>query len=119
MAIQIPLFKEQSSNFTQNIDLENVNIEIKLVYNTRTETWVAKFTTTNYAINGIKLTKNFPLLWKYRASFPEIIGDFIVLKISDDINVNVLDYDTLGVYYALFYITQEELEQWKISNGIQ
>jgi hypothetical protein len=118
MAIEIPLFQEQSADFTQNIDLENVNVEIRLLYNTRTETWMMRLKTDNYELDGLRLVKNFPLIWRHKAVFPEVIGDFIVLKISDDININDLDYDTLGVYFGLFYITQEELEQWKTNNGI-
>jgi len=118
MAIQIPLFQNLSADFTQNIDLENVNVVIRLTYNTRTETWMIKLSTDNYDLMGIKLVKNFPLLWRHRAIFPEILGDFIVIKISDDININDLNYDTLGVYYDLFYITQAELELWKTENGL-
>jgi hypothetical protein len=119
MAIEIPLFQDQSADFTQNIDLENVNVEIRIVYNTRVETWMMRLKTNNYELNGLKLVKNFPLLWRHKALFPEVIGDFIILKISDDINVNDLDYDTFGVYFALFYITQDELEEWKENNGLQ
>ena len=116
--IQIPLFQTLTADFTQNIDLENVNVEIRLVYNTRVESWMMTLKTTNYEINGIKLVKNFPLLWRHKALFPELIVDFMIIKISDDININDLDYDTLGIYFALFYITQDELENWKVSYGI-
>jgi hypothetical protein len=118
MAIQIPMFQSLSSDFTQNIDLESVNVEIRLMYNTRTESWMMQLKTDNYEINGIKLVKNFPLLWKHKALFPEVIGDFIVKKISDDININDLNYDNLGIYFGLFYITQAELEEWKVYYGI-
>lgn len=118
MAIEIPLFQTQSADFTQNIDLENVNIEIRLVYNTRVGTWMMRLQTDNYELTGIKLVKNFPLLWRHKALFPELPGDFIIVKISDDININDLDYETFDVYFALYYITQTELEEWKEDNGI-
>lgn len=118
MAVRIPLFQDQSADFTQNIDLENVNVEIRIIYNTRTETWMMHLKSDNYEYGGIKLVKNFPLLWKHKALFPEVIGDFIVLKISDDININDLDYNTFGVYFGLYYITQTELTQWRSDNGI-
>jgi len=120
MAIQIPSnFKDLSADFTMNIDLENVNTEIRLVYNTRVESWMLRLKTANYELNGIKLIKNYPLLWRHKALFPEVLGDLIILKISDDININELNYDNLGVYYDLFYITQAELLEWWVANGIR
>lgn len=116
--IEILTFQDQSADFTQSIDLENVSVEIRMIYNTRTESWMIHFKTADYELNGIKMIKNFPLLWRHKALFPELQGDFLIRKISDDINVNELDYDTLGVYFALFYITADELEEWKVSYGI-
>lgn len=118
MAIRIPLFKETSADFTQNIDLEDVNVVIRLTYNTRTETWMLRLATENYTLTGIKLVRNFPLLFRHKALFPELPGDFIVRKISDDININDLNYDTFGIYYDLFYITQAELELWRTESGL-
>jgi len=119
MSIQIPTnFKDLSADFIINIDLENVNTEIRLVYNTRTESWMMRVKTNNYQLDGIKLVKNFPLLWRHKALFPEVLGDLIILKTSDDINVNDLNYDNLGIYFQLFYITSSELEEWKVANGI-
>lgn len=116
--IEIPLFQDQSADFTQNIDLDSVNTEIRLIYNTRIETWMMHLNSANYTLNGIKLVKNFPLIWRHKALFPELPGDFIILKLSDDINVNDLDYDTFGVYFALYYLSAEELESWKTNNGL-
>ena len=117
--IQIPTnFKDLSSDFIMTIDLDNVNTEIRLNYNTRTESWMMRLKTANYELSGIKLVKNFPLLWRHKALFPEIPGDIIVLKISDDININDLNYDNLGVYFDLFYLTASELLEWRAANGI-
>ena len=116
--IEILSFQNQTSDFTQSIDLEQVTITIRMIYNTRSESWYAHFSTTNYELNGIKLVKNFPLLWKHKSLFPELQGDFMIRKISDDINVNELNYDTLGIYFALFYLTETELEEWMSDNGI-
>ena len=117
--IQIPTnFKDLSADFIMNIDLENVNTEIRLIFNVRTEAWMMRLKTNNYELDGIKLVKNFPLLWRHKALFPEVLGDLVVLKISDDVNVNELNYDNLGVYYDLFYLTQSELLKWQVANGI-
>lgn len=118
--IKIPTnFKNLSADFIMNIDLENVNTELRLTYNTRIESWMLRAKTNNYEISGIKLVKNFPLLWRHKALFPEVLGDLIVLKTSDDININDLNYDNLGVYFELFYITADELIEWQVANGIQ
>lgn len=118
MAIQIETFQIQSADFTQVVELDGVNVTLRLMYNTRSESWVLQLNTANYSLNGIKLVKNFPLLWKHKALFPELPGDFIVWKISDDININVLDYDNLGLYFGLFYISASELQEWKDLYGI-
>lgn len=118
MAIEIPLFQDQSADFSQNINVENINVQIRIRYNTRTETWFCNLSSDNYQLNGLKLVRNFPLLWRHKALFPEVLGDFIILKISDKINNNDLNYDTLGVNYGLFYITQDELNTWVAFYGL-
>jgi hypothetical protein len=116
--IQLPNFQSDGANFVYNIDLEGYNLEIRFTWNTRVESWFLNLATTNYKLNGIKLVKDFPLLWRHKALFPEIQGDLICLKISDEINDIDLNYDSLGINWALFYITQEELNKWKIEKEL-
>ena len=116
--IQIPVFQNQTADFEMTIDLDNVSTKIRLVFNIRTETWNMRLTTPNASIQGIKLVKQFPLLERHKGIFYELPGDFLVLKLSDDITDPDLDYDNLGVFWALFYLTEAEVEAWRTENGI-
>lgn len=118
MALQIPVFQTLSADFTQVVTLENTDVTIRLTFNTRTESWMMNLSAGNYSLNGIKLVKNFPLLMRHKALFPVLDGDLIVLKISDDVNINDLDYESLGLYFTIFYVTSEEIELWRDVNGL-
>jgi hypothetical protein len=118
MAIKLPNFQNDGANFLYNVDLEEINLEIRFTYNERSESWILNLATANYNLNGIKLVKDFPLLWRHQALFPELKGDLICLKISDEINDIDLTYDSLGVNWALFYLTQTELDEWKTAKGL-
>jgi hypothetical protein len=101
-----------------NIDLDAVNVEIRFVFNTRTESWYIRLKTNNAELNDVKLVKNFPLISQYKAHFFELPGDFLVLKISDEITDPELNYDNLGEFWALFYLSATEVAEWREENGI-
>jgi len=115
--IEIPVFKNQSADFAQNIDIGGFNIEIRLTYNVRNKFWHISFSSENYSIVGIKVTINFPILLTHKAIFPVLRGDFIIQKISD-VSDEDFTYDNFGEVWSLFYFTEEEMNQWKEDNGL-
>lgn len=117
--IEIPVFTEQSSDFTQNIDLDNINVKIRLTYNTRVNYWFMALETGESSLQGIKLVKNFLLIDQYKALLPDIPGDFGVFKISNELNDNEFTYDNFGIAWSLFYLTADEVEEFKELNGLE
>lgn len=111
-------FKDISSDFEFNIDLENVNITIRLSYNTRVDYWFADFSTDISSVQGVKLVTNFLLLRNYKASLPDIKGDFIMQRISEDLINPPLTYENFGVEWGFFYFTEAEVLQYKIDNDL-
>ena len=118
MSVQLPVYNEESADFEYNIDLDAVNMTIRLTWNTRVEYWFMSISTTDTEIQGVKITENFLLLDQYKASLYNIPGDFIIQKISDDIGNNTLTYSNLGVNWGLFYFDEDEVEEFKTENGI-
>ena len=116
--IEIPVFQDQSADFTQNIDLDEINVTIRLIYNIRNEFFHMNLSTENFNIEGIKVIKNFPLLFTHKALFPELKGDFIIRKISETIQVEDFTYDNFGIFWSLFYLSETELNEWKTLYGI-
>lgn len=118
--LEIPVsdFKEQSSDFVQNLDLENVNIEIRLTYNIRVNYWFAEFKTNNTYIKSVKLVTNNLLIDQYKATMYEIPGDFMVQRITDDLDKPELTYDNFGIDWGLFYLTSDEVTDYKEENFI-
>lgn len=111
-------FKDISSDFEFNVDLENTNITIRLIYNVRVNYWFAQFSTDISNIEGVKLVTNALLLNQYKASLPDIKGDFIVQRTSDDLDKPDLTYENFGIEWGLFYFTESEVTQYKIDNDL-
>lgn len=111
-------FKDISSDFEFNIDLENANITIRLIYNTRVDYWFANFSTDINSIQSVKLVVNSLLLDQYKASLPDIKGDFIVARISEDLTNPPLTYDNFGIEWGFIYMTQAEVIEYKAENNL-
>lgn len=115
--LEIPVFTEQSSDFVQIIDLETVTTTIRLTWNTRVEYWFMAVSTDNSNKEGIKLVKNYLLLDQLKATFADLKGDFAVLKKSNTTEEE-FTYKNFGEVWSLFYLTEEEVEEFKEENGI-
>lgn len=115
--IEIPIFSEASSNFSQIIEIDNTLVTLKLTYNVRNESWFMDVETDNASIYDIRLVTNFPLLDQYKYKFPELAGDFFVQRVTSNISDDIT-YDELGLGFGLFYYVQSELESWKEENNL-
>ena len=56
--IEIPVvsFKQQSADFEQILDFENVTVTIRLTYNTRVNYWFVTFSTNDSLISSLKFS---------------------------------------------------------------
>jgi len=113
MADLIPVFQTQSGDFEQIIDLEGVSITIRLIWNIRVEYWFVDVSTPLTNITGIKLVQDYLLLDQYKASLYDIPGDFVVRKLSDEIESPTLTYDNFGIFWGLFYLSSDEVGVFK------
>lgn len=113
--IEIPVFQNNSADFTQDIILEGIVIGIRIVFNIRNEHFHITLSVENEIIYGLKMVTNFPLLFQHKAQMSKISGDFIILN-ADETSAE-LTYNNLGSSWKLYYITDSELDTWKIENG--
>jgi len=116
--IVIPIFQNLSSTFTQEIVLGDRVLNLTLSWNTRAEAWFLKYedVNTGACICGVKLVENWLLLRQYKAKIPNESGDFIVLRLNTD--EEKITYDNLGVSFLLYYVTDEEGDEWENYYGI-
>lgn len=117
MASKIPIFSEQTSNFTMTLAIEDIIVELTMTYNIRNQRWYFSLITDNYEIKYLKLIENFPLIYTHKSLFPELAGDFIVVKEVNNIG-EVITYNNLGRGWNLYYYTESEMEDWFTENGI-
>jgi hypothetical protein len=113
--IEIPVFQNTVSNWRESILLEDKRISFRFMYNIRNNFFHIDFTDAeNNTIYGIKVVENFPLL-KYKKGFVVFDGDiFLLQKEESDEGVT---YENLGVTWALFYLTPDEVVEWEDENG--
>lgn len=116
--LQIPSFQNISSIFSEEINLNDQVVQIDIAYNTRTDFFhLSQFTDSegNF-LNGIKITPNHLILEPHKALM-DFEGDLIVLKFDEDAG-DVITYDNLNNGYSLIYLTPDEVDQWKVDNGL-
>lgn len=122
MAQLIPTFQSQSADFTQTLELGGQLVELRLVWNIRAEFWfIHSFRMLNFEGNeiyGIKCVKAFPLFHIHKALLPDFQGDFITVKV-DEAAENQITYDNFGAGWGLYYITEDELDEWENLNGLE
>ena len=116
--ISIPIFSTSSADFTQTIELDTTIVTLRLKYNIRNANWFMSVSTENYQLNDIKLVSNFQLLHQYKANFPELPGDFFVIKTNETTEDTEITYENLGNDFLLLYLSPEEVEQWREENGL-
>lgn len=112
-------YKDISSDFVQIVELDNIPTTIRLTYNVRNDSWKMDLTTENYAIYGLKLVIDYPIINRHKTLFPELSGDFFITSISAVTkDISNFDYDTFGNDFLLYYYTEDEVNEWKVNNGV-
>ncbi len=116
--LEIPIFQDQFSDFTEIVTLDNIDISLRFAWNTKSEYWMLneyKEIESGKILNGIKLVLNYPLMFQYPTS---LSGQFLIF-LQDSSLGTYITYNSLGAGHNLFYLTDEEFDVWKDSNGFQ
>jgi len=115
----IETFQVQSADFVQTVELDGIFASIRLIFNIRSETWFIneyKELDTDKTLLGVKIINDFPLFlaMKTRIDLP---GDFMIIK-EDESLTDSIGYDNLNNGYNLYYLTADEVLEWKVENGL-
>ena len=116
--LEIPLFNTKSADFTQTIDLDNITVTIRLTYNVRVAVFFMSIETENNSLTSMKCILEYPILYPHRALFPELPGDFFLIKVTNANEVVDFSYENFGTVYKLFYYDAEEVATWESENGL-
>jgi hypothetical protein len=114
--VEIPIFQNDSSNFIQNITLNNKRVQLKLVYNVRSAKWVLYIAYDNFFLEGVPLVLNYPLIFRQRWLVNSLRGEFLCLQ--KNTKVENITYENLGVDVGLYFFTDAEYRQWSRTNGL-
>lgn len=115
---KIPTFQNVSADFTQRIELGNQLVQIRIVYNIRSEHFYLHFEDQDLnKVTGIKIVPDWLLLRSHKA-FLNFKGNLIVIK-DDAPLAEMITYNSFGNGYNLYYITETEESEWETENGFQ
>lgn len=116
--IEIPIFQNVSSNFTQEIILGGRIMNITLSWNVRCSCWFMELedVQSGDSISGIKLVENWLMLRQFKASIPNFSGDFIIKKVNAP--SEEITFDNLGIEFKLFFADDTEGDSWEAFYGL-
>lgn len=107
----------KSSTFKYRTDLGGYMFNIKVQWNSRTQFWHLYVTDSlGGSVDGVKVVEKWPLLTPHRAQI-RMAGDIVALPLVTDPTIR-LGYDNLGAEWVLAYLTEAELDAWKVQNGV-
>lgn len=115
--IIIPIFKDDSPMFTQEIELNGGVYNLYIYWNARDEAWyldVRDVETEESIVAGMKLVPVYDMNLQYRSYSTMPRGTFIVLDLEDDSVNSGITFDNLYVRYILAFITEEEIEAGEV-----
>jgi hypothetical protein len=110
--INIPIFQNVSSRFTQRILLDEKYYQIYISWNAREESFYMNLIddeTQENIILGLKLVPSYFLLQQY-STIKNPPGYFILIDIQDKPQTSLVTFDNLGTRYYLVYITESEIQ---------
>lgn len=114
--IQLQVFQNVSSDFIQTINLDGQIVTLRMTYNIRSGFFFLTFTDSKEnPLNGIKMVPNW-LLLDQRKALIDFDGDLMILKVNLEAE-DVITYDNLGTDWLLYYLTPDEVADWKTENG--
>ena len=107
--VNIPIYSNVSSEFSQKISLDGTYYTIRLRWNTRSESWFLHlFDSDGEAIiAGKRLVPNYPLT---EIHTDRVSGELIVIDTRNDLTDCMITYDNLGTRFLLVFLTEDEAD---------
>lgn len=116
--LKIPFNPSISADQTFRVLIpERMVISLRLTWNTRASAWFITISSERGEIGAFRVVERWPILFSHKALSP-IDGDIIALPLSDGKGKPLSEYDALGEYWGLFWISPEDLANWKAANGL-
>ena len=116
MAQLIPVYLTTSSDFSQELELGNQLINMRIKWNVRNGAPHMDFTDDlGVTLYGIKIVPYWPLLRQIKGP-TNFKGDLMVLKEDENASTEIT-YANLGNGQNFYYLTEDEVETWEINNG--
>jgi len=116
--LKIPIFQDQSADFTERVTLDNVLISLRFAWNTKSQYWMLNTyeeIDSGIKLNGIKIVLDYPILYQFPVTLP---GQLIILQQDSSLSSEIT-YNSFGNGHNLFYLSEEEFAGWKVVNGFQ
>lgn len=116
--LKIPTFQNYSSDFTERVTLDNVEVSLRFAWNTKSEYWILneyREIDSDIRIHGVKMVLNYPVLFQFSTS---LAGQLIIFLQDSSLGTEIT-FPSFGRGHNLFYLTQDEFELWTDTNGFQ
>ncbi len=116
--LKIPFNPSISADQTFRVLIpERMVISLRLTWNTRDSAWYMSISSDRGEIGALRVVEQWPLLFSHKALSP-IDGDIIVFPLSDGKGKPLNQYDALGESWGLFWLSPEDVANWKVANGM-
>ena len=109
MMLVIPI-ENPTPYFTESVNVGDVSLSMRFMWNDRDQHWFLDLESVDGKNNGVRVVVNTPLLSGKNNCIKA--GDLIVLQNTTD-EIKSLGYENLGTDFVLFYMSHEELEQYR------
>lgn len=115
--LQIPLDAQVSADQRFRVELSGQMVKLRFKWNERVGFWFILVSDDfDQQLGELKAVPNWPLCNQYKG-FKPFVGDLILLPI-DDAAVWPPAYADLGVRWFLFWLSEDEVGQWRRRNGV-
>jgi hypothetical protein len=114
---RIPVYPLISSDFSENLLIEGVRINLRFMFNSQTEFWMLNEylePDTGNRATGIKVKPQYPLTENIDTS----LKGCLMVGRTDKAVGEQITYESFGLGWDLFYLTEEEYDLWKDTVGI-
>ena len=114
---EIQTFQNTSADYSVEVTLDRQSVSLRIVWNVRVGIFFILFTDSQgNEIGFTKLTPQNLVLRPYK-HLVNFKGDFLVLPVNNNA-IGEIDYDTFGSDWGLFYLSETEVDEWILENGI-
>ena len=116
--LKIPFDPSKSAD--QNFQVlvpEKVVLTLRLTWSVRASAWDVHVSADEKEIGMFRLVPRWPLLLEHKALSP-ISGDIIALPLSGNKDAELNEYKSLGNTWGLFWLSEEDVEDWRKLNGL-